>query len=52
MSVPWGRVGLPAAGLADVVLLVPEAEPVVDAARDGLRRAVAAARVLAELAAG
>lgn len=52
VAVPWGRVGLPAAGLADVVLLVPDTEAGPDAARGALRGAVAAARVLAERAAG
>ncbi|WP_444662613.1 hypothetical protein ACT17Q_11805 [Cellulomonas sp. CW35] len=45
---PWRRVGLPAAGLDDVVLLAPEPTGGPDEARGALAGVVRAARVVAE----
>ncbi|MCG2801593.1 MAG: hypothetical protein L6311_05775 [Cellulomonas sp.] len=54
VAVPWGRLGLPAAELDDVVLLVPDqgGAPTPADARRALSRAIGVARVLAERAAG
>lgn len=49
---PWRAVGLPAAGLDDVVLLAPEPAGGPDEARGALAGVVRAARVVAEVAHG
>jgi hypothetical protein len=52
VSTPWSRVGLPAAGLRDVVLVAPPGARTPDEARAALRTTLTGARILAERAAG
>ena len=52
VSTPWSRVGLPAAGLRDVVLVAPPGAGTPAEAQAALRTTLTAARTLAELAAG
>ncbi|AEI12912.1 uroporphyrinogen decarboxylase/cobalamine-independent methonine synthase family protein [Cellulomonas gilvus] len=50
LTAPWRSVGLPAAGLADVVLLAGPSEGTPDQARGALAGVVRAARAVAEVA--
>lgn len=52
LTEPWRRVGLPVAGLDDVVLLAPEPTGGPDDARGALAGVVRAARVVAEVVHG